>query len=62
MAVEPQPDNYKQMLTLLGEDRLFIPLRAAIASFDGAVDLVDHGLGEFGFRTEQAREGTPAYR
>lgn len=66
VAVEPQPDNHREMVALMGEDALFVPLRAALANSDGAVDLVDPGLGAVGFRTEaragDAREATPAYR
>ena len=62
VAVEPEPGNFAMLRRLLADDPLAVPMQAALADFDGTVQVTDPGLGDVGFRTTKAEAGVPAYR
>ena len=62
VALEPEPGNFGELRQLMGDDPLCLCVQAALADFDGHVQVVDPGLTECGFRTEQSEKGVPAYR
>ncbi len=56
VAIEPQPDNFR--LLEMNTDGLNCEcLNAAVAGVSGTITVVDPGLGEGGFRTEEAPSG-----
>jgi FkbM family methyltransferase len=64
IAVEPNLENYEQMLRNFGNDvRMIQPVHAAVASEDGFVKIANPGAEKFAFRTETVTEktGIPAY-
>lgn len=56
VALEPEPANF-QLLVANTEDCPVIPVPAALASGTKRMRVVDAGEGNWGFRTEEAREG-----
>lgn len=52
VAVEPEPENFK-FLQMLASKYGFHPIRAGLAAERGLLRIVDPGLGENGFRTEE---------
>jgi FkbM family methyltransferase len=62
IAIEPEPGNFAELQRRMAGDELCFCLNAAIANFNGAVQLEDPGLTECGFRTKQTATGIPAYR
>lgn len=62
IAVEPHPGNFAELERRMAGDPLCLCLHAALANFDGSVEMEDPGLTECGFRTRRTGTGTPAYR
>lgn len=62
IAIEPEAGNFAELEALMGRDPLCLCLQAAIANFDGHVEIEDPGLGEWGFRTRQSEKGVAAHR
>lgn len=60
LSIEPEEGNFRELQDRA--DPLTVPLRAGLANFDGHLELVDPGLGEWGFRTQKADQGVRAIR
>ena len=60
LAIEPEEENFRELVSRV--DPLIVPIRAGLANFDGHIDVVDPGLGEWGFRTRKADQGITAVR
>lgn len=62
IAIEPQPENFAELKRRMEADELCVCLNAALANFNGTVQMEDPGLTECGFRTKRTSTGIPAYR
>ena len=60
LSIEPEEQNFHELERRA--DPLTVPIKAGLANFDGHLDVVDPGLGEWGFRTRKADRGVPAMR
>lgn len=60
LAIEPEEQNFRELERRA--DPLIVPIQAGLANFDGHIDVVDPGLGEWGFRTRKSDRGIPAFR
>jgi FkbM family methyltransferase len=60
LAIEPEESNFRELADRC--DDKIIPIKAGLASFDGHLEIVDPGLGQWGFRTRKSDQGVPALR
>lgn len=62
VALEPEAGNFAELQRRMRDDPLCLSVEAALANFDGEVEIEDPGLGECGFRTRRSEQGIRAYR
>jgi len=62
LALEPEPSNFALMARNVSQCSRILPIHAALAAEDGTLEVIDPGLGKWGFRTwaaEPARAAAP---
>jgi FkbM family methyltransferase len=65
LALEPEPSNFALLARNVSQCSRILPIHAALAAEDGTLEVVDPGLGKWGFRTwadEAAGAAAPAQR
>lgn len=61
VAIEPDGENYAELLRHVDTMASIMPLRAALSPQEGHVEVVDTGDGAWGQRTKTAEAGVPAH-
>jgi FkbM family methyltransferase len=52
LAVEPSPDNFEILLSNTRDHPEIRPIHAAVSNTDGAVQMINPGMGEWAYQTE----------
>jgi FkbM family methyltransferase len=59
LAVEPSQDNFEILVSNTRDHRSIRPIHAAVSNKDGAVQMVNPGMGEWAYQTESVENDQP---